>query len=165
MVTLNDWKRGFESALESLSDGWRELRDRASGALVRFRPNGDRTAAGDAVDGRVFGSWGFMAADLFDDDRNVVVRLEAPGMHKEDFQLEVRDDVLIVRGEKRFERESGDNHYRLMQCSYGSFRREIGLPVAVNADQASASYRDGVLRITLPKREAGRSSTIPVHVD
>ena len=164
MVNLNDWKRGLESALESLSDGWRELRDRASGALVRFKPEGDGATSGDAADGRS-GGWGVMAADLFDDDTSVVVRLEAPGMRKSDFNIEVRDGVLVVRGEKRFERETLESRYRLVQCSYGSFRREIGLPVAVNADLASASYRDGVLRVTLPKREAGRSSSIPVHID
>lgn len=160
MDMLNDWKRGLESALGSLSEGWRELRDRASGALVRFRPG-----ATDSADGHATSGWGFMAADLSDDDQNVIVRLEAPGMRKDDFGIEVRDDVLVVRGEKRFERENGDSRYHLVQCSYGSFRREIGLPVAVNASLAAATYRDGVLRINLPKREAGRSSAIPVHVD
>ncbi len=157
---LNDWKRGLESALGTLSEGWRELRDRASGALVRFRPGNTESA-----DGLVVSGWGFMAADLSDDDQNVVVRLEAPGMHKDDFAIEVRDDVLVVRGEKHFERESSDSRYHLVQCSYGSFRREIGLPVAVKANLATAAYRDGVLRITLPKHEAGRSGSIPVHVD
>jgi HSP20 family protein len=158
---LNDWKRGLESALGSLSEGWRELRDRASGALVRFRPGSTEASP----DGYSVSGWGFMAADLSDDDRNVVVRLEAPGMHKDDFAIEVRDDVLVVRGEKHFERESSDSRYHLVQCSYGSFRREIGLPVEVKANLATATYRDGVLRITLPKRAAGRSSSIPVQVD
>jgi HSP20 family protein len=106
--------------------------------------------------------WGLLAVDVFDDDERVVVRLEAPGMRKEDFRLEVRDDVLWVEGEKRFEREATRGHYRLMQCAYGRFQRAIGLPVPVRGEKARATYKDGVLRVELPKAESARTRRIEV---
>lgn len=160
---VSEWKHGLEHAWESLSEGWRELRDRAAGALTRFKPGTADTPAAPDDEPPIAGSWGFIAADLFDDDDRIVVRLEAPGMRKDDFSIDLRGELLVVQGEKRFERESREGRYRLMQCAYGSFRRTVPLPVPVQADKAKASYRDGVLRIELPKREASRTRRIPVQ--
>lgn len=166
MTMLTQWKQGIEHAFESLADGWRELGERASSALTRFKP-GSTTAAGGGPamdDLPPMGGWAFMAADVFDDDDKVVVRLEAPGMRREDFNVELHGDVLTVWGEKRFERESGRGQYRVIQCAYGSFRREVPLPVEVQADKTRASYRDGVLRVELPKVEGARTKRISVKV-
>jgi HSP20 family protein len=105
-----------------------------------------------------------IGGDVFDDDRRIVVRLEVPGMSKQDFDIEVLDEVLLVRGEKRFERESSEGRWRVLQCAYGSFSRRVPLPVKVLPDKASASYRDGVLRIELPKAEPGRPKRVNVRV-
>lgn len=104
-----------------------------------------------------------MAADVFDDDDRVVVRLEAPGMRREDFDIQLHDDMLSVYGEKRFEREASQGSYRLVQCAYGSFRRDIHLPVPVRADKTQASYRDGVLRVECPKAEHARTRRVAVQ--
>ncbi len=124
-------KQGADQAWESLSEGWRELSARASGALTRFRPAAapaKPTAGDDPLP--PLSSWAFMAADVFDDDDKVIVRIEAPGMRREDFNVEVKGDVLTVWGEKRIERESGSGRYRMVQCAYGRFRRDVTLPVS-----------------------------------
>ena len=91
-------KQGADQALESLSDSWRELGARASGALTRFLPS----AASDKSEARddalsPLSSWAFMAVDVVDDDEKVIVRVEAPGMQRDDFNLELKGDVLTVR--------------------------------------------------------------------
>jgi HSP20 family protein len=106
-----------------------------------------------------------LGGDVFEDDQRVVVRVELPGMDKDDIDISVQDDALVVRGEKRFEREQGAGRYRVLQCAYGSFRRTFALHAPVDADRAQASYRNGVLRIELPKAApaAPRRSSVKVE--
>jgi HSP20 family protein len=156
-------KQGADQAWESLSEGWRELSARASGALTRFRPapaSDNSPARGDAQ--LPFGGWSFLAADVFDDDDKVIVRIEAPGMRREDFNVELHDGVLTVWGDKQFDREATNGRYSVVQCAYGSFCRDVALPVPVKPDQTKASYRDGVLRIELHKADAARARRIAV---
>jgi len=157
-------KQGADHAWESLAEGWRDLIARASGALTRFRPGAspERSAARDD-DTPPLSGWAFMAADVFDDDQKLIVRLEAPGMRREDFNVELRGDVVSVWGEKRFERESAHGRYRVVQCAYGKFQREVPLPVPVKADKTRASYRDGVLRIELPKVESAKPRRVAIR--
>jgi HSP20 family protein len=158
-------EEGLKQAWESLAEGWRELGHRATGALTRFKPGAAGAGAGPSADDDLppLPGWAFLGADVFETDDKVIVRLEAPGMRREDFHVELEHDLLLVRGEKRFERESGAGRYRVMQCAYGSFRREIALPVPVQVDKTSATYRDGVLRIELPKAEGAKARTVDVH--
>jgi HSP20 family protein len=158
-------KQGAGQAWQSLSEGWRELSARASGALTRFRPAtaSNRDATVDAELPPFGGGWAFLAADVYDADDRLIVRIEAPGMRREDFDVELHGDVLTVSGEKRLDRESGDGQYRVVQCAYGSFRRDVVLPVPVKIDKTQASYRDGVLRIELPKAEGARARRIAVR--
>jgi HSP20 family protein len=104
-----------------------------------------------------------MAADVFDDADRLIVRIEAPGMRREDFDVELNGDVLTVRGEKRIDHEAGEGRWRVVQCAYGSFRRDVVLPVSVKADKPRASYRDGVLRIELPKSDEARVLQVAVQ--
>ena len=79
--------------------------------------------------------WSMLGGEVFEDDKRLVVRLEVPGMVKDDFDLQVvLEDALVVRGEKRFEGESSEGRWRVLQCAYGSFRRVVPLPTAVLAD-------------------------------
>ena len=157
-------KQGADQAWESLSEGWRELSARASGALTRFRPAPATDMSPVRNEGWLpFSGWAFMAADVFDDDDKVIVRIEAPGMRREDFNVELHGDILTVWGEKQFDREAGRGRYSVVQCAYDSFRREVTLPVSVKPDKTKASYRDGVLRIELPKVDAARARNIAVQ--
>lgn len=161
MGVVNEWKRNLGEAWETVADGWRDLRARAAEAVTRFRPSrGSDTADADV---ELPANWALLAADLYDDDDKVVVRLEAPGMSRNDFTVEVRDGHLVVAGEKRFERESTNGRYRTMQCAYGRFERVVQLPTKVQGDRAQARYRDGVLRIELPKAESHRARRIAVR--
>ena len=157
-------KQGADQAWESLSEGWRELSARASGALTRFRPAPTSNASTARDEGWLpFGGWAFMAADVFDDDDKVIVRIEAPGMRQEDFNVEVHGDLLTVWGEKQFDKEARSGRYSVVQCAYGSFRRDVALPASVKPDKTKASYRDGVLRIELPKADGSRARRIVVN--
>ena len=165
MTKLQEWRHGLEQAWDSVADGWREMSQRASGALIRFRRGHkeEEEEDGDDLPYRL-GSWGYVAADLYDDDNKVVVRLEAPGMKRDDFEVElIGDRLLSVQGRKRFERESTNGRYRMVQCAYGSFNRTVPLPVPVRLDRSKASYRDGVLRIELPKAEHAPARRIAIH--
>jgi HSP20 family protein len=156
-MKIDDIRQGFGSLWDSVADGWDRLRQGAAGALTRFRP-GEKSELPERadIDDAPFlpgPSWAMLGGDVFEDDRRIVVRLEAPGMEREDFDLHVSGDTLVVRGEKKFERESSQGRWRLLQCAYGAFHRSVPLPAAVRADEARASYRNGVLRVELPKRE------------
>jgi HSP20 family protein len=162
-------KQGADHAWESLAEGWRDLSARASGALTRFMPasateqSEPGTPAARDHGPPPFGGWAFMAADVFDDDDTVIVRIEAPGMRREDFNIELHGDTLSVWGEKRSDREVRRGRYSVVQCAYGSFRRDVVLPTAVQAEKTKASYRDGVLRVELPKAEEARARRIAVN--
>ncbi len=168
-MKLDEIKQGFSSFLDSVAEGWQHLRQSASSALTGFKP-GEHTnlpLRNDIDDAFYMPSigWSMLGGDLFEDDRRVVVRLEIPGMDKNELDVKVQDDTLVVRGEKRFERENTEGRYRTLQCAYGNFRRVVPLPAAVHADQAKASYRDGVLRVELPKVQADKPRQSTVRVD
>lgn len=95
----------------------------------------------------------------------VVVRADLPGVRKEDVQVEVEDDALIISGQRREEREEGgdDQGYRLVERSYGSFYRSVPLPQGANPDEIEATMRDGVLTVTLPVPEAARPRRITIQ--
>ena len=158
-------KQGAGSALASLSEGWRELRSHAGSALTRFRPNASQQSESRSVQALPsLSAWAFMAADVVDSKNEVVVRVEAPGMSRSDFELDLLGDVLSVRGEKRVDRESNFDGRHVIQCAYGSFRRDVVLPCEVSVDRAKATYRDGVLRVVLPKVRGAEPRRFSVKV-
>ena len=159
------FKQGVGHALESLADGWRELKSRAGGALTRFRADDAQPSAGAADFGPIgLSRWALMAADDIDDDDRVIVRLETPGMRREDIHIDALGTRLTIRGEKRSDREVRSGAYATVQCAYGAFQRDIELPAEVQVDKARATYRDGVLRIELPKAEGARRRHVTVKV-
>ena len=168
-MKIDDIRENLGQFWGSFSEGWDRLRHTAAGALTRFRP-GEQTQLPERheIDDPLHvpaQSWAMLGGDVFEDEQRLVVRIEAPGMRKEDFSIEIGGDTLQVRGEKRFERESTEGRWRVLQCAYGSFQRSVPLPAPVRGEEASASYRDGVLRIDLPKREPGRPGSVHVKVD
>lgn len=168
MATLQQVRRGLQDAWDNVVEGWQGLYHRASNAITQFTPGkkdrGDETGSGRDVSLRNAG-WGVLAAEVFDDNDKVVVRLETPGLEKTDFEVEVRDNYLVVRGEKRVERESSAGHYHITECAYGCFERAIPLPEEVDSSRAEAKYRNGVLRIELPRTSSVRKRAIRVDVN
>lgn len=164
MSTLHQLREGLNEAWDTLVEGWQRLYRRAAGAITRFTPGrreDEKTGSELAV--RSSG-WGVLASEVFDDDDQIVVRLEAPGMEKEDFDLQVLDNYLVIRGEKRYERERSEGQYRVTECAYGHFERAIPLPEEVESDKANATYKKGVLRVELPKSARGRRRKVTVEI-
>jgi len=158
----------FVSLWDNVSEGWRHLAHSAANALIRFKPGeGTNLPAEHEVDDAFYlptRSWAMLGGDVFEDEQRLVVRVEAPGLEKEDIDIQVENDALVVSGEKRFARESTQGHWRVMQCAYGSFRRVVPLQARVQADQAKATYKNGVLRVELPKAEPGVPKSVSIKV-
>jgi HSP20 family protein len=166
-MKLESIKEGFDALRDSVAEGWHQLRQSAANALTRFRPNEtSRLPERKDIDDPFFSlhGWSMLGGEVFEDDKRVVVRLEVPGMDKQDLAIEVHDDMLVLSGEKRFEREDSEGRWRVMQCAYGNFRRAIQLPAVVVADRSKASYRNGILRIELPKAEPKRPKVTRIEV-
>ena len=167
-MKLNDLRHGVGALWDSVTEGWERLRQTTAGALTSYKPaNKAHLPQPEEVDDASYkpsASWAMLGGDVFEDDKRIVVRLEAPGMSKGDFDIQVQDDALVVRGEKRFERESTEGRWRVLQCAYGSFLRTVPLPAGVKTDHSRASYRDGVLKVELAKAEPGkpRMTRVPV---
>jgi HSP20 family protein len=168
-MKLESVKESVGSLWNTLSDGWQQLRQTATTALTHFKPGSESSVpARSEVDDIAYWptrGWAMLGGDVFEDANRLVVKLEVPGMEKQDFDIEIVGDTLIVTGEKKFERESSEGRWQVVQCAYGSFRREIPLTTKVLLDGAKATYTNGVLRIELPKVEPSppRSRAIPVQ--
>ena len=140
-------------------------RELAGDALTRFQlktPRGEVETAEDRIVTHA-SRWGLLAAEVADNDKYVQVMLEVPGLEADDFDIEVRDNVLVVRGEKKLARDETKGHYHVMERAYGRFERAIRLPVSVEDDGAKAKYRNGVLTVSLPKSHSERARRISVE--
>ncbi|MBB6189910.1 HSP20 family protein [Sphingobium wenxiniae] len=106
---------------------------------------------------------GWPHVELGETDKELRVTAELPGLDEKDVEISVEEGALTLRGEKRSEVEDKDRGYS--ERSYGRFERRIGLPKGVDRDQASASFRNGVLTVTLPKTEAANEDVrrIPIN--
>ncbi len=89
--------------------------------------------------------------DVSETAKQVNIKAELPGMEADDIDLEVRDEMVLIRGEKKSEREQKDEQFYRLERSYGSFHRSIPLPAEIDVDQAKANFKNGVLSIKLPK--------------
>ena len=107
-----------------------------------------------------------LPVDIYEDTHKIVLKLEAPGMKKEDFDIQVENNTLSVRGERKFESSSEvkEENYHRVERRYGSFYRAFTLPQTVNPEQVEASYDAGILRIELAKRAEARPKQIKVSV-
>ena len=167
MSTLTDIRQGFSRAWDSLAAGWQELRDMAGDALTRFHP---KTSRGDdeTTDDKFLARssrWGILAAEVSDTGKRIDVTLEIPGLEPGDFEIEVINDVLVVRGEKKVSRNETRGHFHVTERAYGRFERAIRLPAAVDEKSAKAKYRAGVLTVKLPKAKQTTTRRITVECD
>jgi len=104
------------------------------------------------------------AVDIAEQDEEYLVRMELPGVRKEDVRITIENNVLTIRGEKKQESTFSEDSYRRIERSYGSFQRSFTLPVAVKSDKVDATTQDGVLMIRVPKAEEARPKQIEVKV-
>jgi len=140
---------------------WNPRRDELSLADLFFRdwPFGRLTRrAEEAPRGALLSP----AVDLSENEQGFVVTAELPGVRREDVTVELHEDVLTLRGEKKSEREEKKDRSHWIEREYGSFSRSFTLPPTALADQLKASFTDGVLRIEIPKKEATKARQIAI---
>ena len=107
------------------------------------------------------GSWS-PSVDIYENKEHIVLEAELPGMNREDFDLSIENNVITLRGERRFEKKDDTDNYHRVERAYGSFTRSFTLPNTVTAEGATADYSNGVLHVTLPKREETKARRIEV---
>ena len=162
MTWLEPLRKSAGEFMDTLGEGWDRLRQRSSGALTRFRrhrKDADSAAALPAIEE----TWGLLSAEVALTKKGLVVRIEAPGMNEDDFEISVEGRELVVRGEKHFEREDKDASYYLFESAYGAFERRLALPFDVRGDDAKARYRRGVLTIELRRADGSSGRRIAVE--
>lgn len=142
MNTMTPWT-GFgnlKQDMDRLLDRFFEPRLEDFGALTEWAPKLDVSETKDAI----------------------VVKAETVGVEAKDIQISLQEQLLTIKGEKRQEKEEKDEHYHRKERSYGSFARSIRLPVGVAADKVNASFKNGLLTITLQKTPAAKGTAIPI---
>lgn len=105
------------------------------------------------------------AIEVYEEKDDVVVKAEIPGIKKEELEVNITDDLLTIKGEKKKEEEVKEKGYYYSERSYGSFERSIEIPRAVHADKARASFKDGILEVRLPKTEEAKRKEVKLKVE
>ena len=102
--------------------------------------------------------------DVYEDEHNVTLKIEVPGIDEKDIDVRIENNTLTVHGERKFEKEEKEENYRRMERQYGSFTRTFTLPSTVNHDNVQANYDKGVLKIKLEKKAEAKPKQIKVNV-
>jgi HSP20 family protein len=104
------------------------------------------------------------AVDVYEDEHNVTLKIEVPGIDEKDIDVRIENNVLTVHGERKFEKEEKEENYRRIERQYGSFTRSFTLPNTVDSEKVNANYEKGVLKITLAKKAEAKPKQIKVNV-
>src|SRR5213594_2487313 len=104
------------------------------------------------------------AVDVYEDEHNVTLKIEVPGIDEKDIDVRIENNTLTVHGERNFEKEEKEENYRRVERQYGSFTRSFTLPSSVDSGQVSAHYDNGVLKIKLAKKAEAKPKQIKVNV-
>jgi HSP20 family protein len=140
-------------------DPFRDLRSLQEEVNRLFSTNLTRAFGDD--EGIARGAWN-PTVDIYENKDQIVIEAELPGMSREDFDLSFENNVITLRGERRFEKRDESDNYHRVERSYGSFARSFTLPPTVSGEGIAAEYRNGVLRVTLPKREEIKARRIEI---
>lgn len=108
---------------------------------------------------------GAPALDIEENDDEIIVTADLPGIDREDYTVEISGRSLFIRGEKKHATERRDKGYYYAERSYGAFTRALPLPCEVEADKASARHQNGVLRVTLPKTARAKAARVQVKIN
>jgi HSP20 family protein len=100
--------------------------------------------------------------DIYETDEAFMLKAELPGFSKEDVSIEVQENRLIIRGERKRETEAKEEQYHRLERAYGRFERAFWLPTTVDTEQIQATFKDGVLELRLPKSSAAKPKQIPL---
>lgn len=103
------------------------------------------------------------AVDIYDDNDKIVIKAELPGMDKKDIDIDLKDHILTLKGERNYENEKKEGSYYHRERTFGKFQRSFRLPVDSVADRIGAEFKDGILTIEVPKAEEEKPKKIAVH--
>lgn len=146
MRTLSRWEpfRGFPTFQDQLSRIFGDTLDRSGeeSNLTAWAP----------------------AVDIFETEHELVVKADLPDVKPEELDIRVENNILTIRGERKFEKKVNEDNYLRVERSYGSFSRSFSLANTVNAEAIKADYKNGVLTLSIPKREEAKPKQIKVSV-
>ena len=146
-------------------------------ALVRWSPSREMTTLhnyfnrffddmfpeGGFDNGELAPAHWFPRVDILDKDEEIVIKAELPGMEKEDIKIDVRDRVLTLRGERKYDNEVNDKNYYRRERAFGKFERSFDLPDGLDPEKIKADYKDGLLSVEIPKPEKVKPKKITIH--
>jgi HSP20 family protein len=104
------------------------------------------------------------AVDIFENGDNLVLKAELPGVNPDDVEIRVEDNTLYLKGERKFDNEVKEQNYHRVERTYGTFTRTFSLPNSIDSEKVAAEYKDGVLTLTMPKKEEAKPKTIKINV-
>ncbi len=159
MNTLTNIQNSLGNMFHSISDGWQHFYQRCKGALTHFESSDEHSADKDQQ--RL--SWGLLNTDIVDNEKNFIVTMEVPGLDKSDINVDVQNNMLTISGIKRFKQEHDKGQYHIMECAYGRFQRSLMLPTSVSKDKIDAHYKNGVLRLVIPKQKPMKKIQIQIN--
>lgn len=138
---------------------WEEMEKRLSNVIERAIgvPNGEKKEAISVAE------WS-PVVDITEDEKEYVIKAEIPEMKKEEIKINVHDDVLSVSGERKYEQEEKGKKYHRVERSYGSFMRSFTLPEDADGSKIAAEYKDGVLKLHLPKTDKAKSKAVEIKI-
>jgi HSP20 family protein len=105
------------------------------------------------------------AVDIFETPNELVVKADLPDVDEKDIDIRVENNLLTIRGERRFEKNVSEDNYLRVERTYGAFSRSFSLPITVNTEAIHAEYKNGVLTVILPKREESKPRQVKVSVN
>jgi len=133
--------RDFRNMLERHFGGWKAA-DESTAALSTWSPR----------------------MDVYENVEAITVKMDLPGIDQKDLQINLENNVMTVSGERKFEHEDKHGNCQRAECFYGTFSRSFTIPNTVAADQIKANYKDGVLSLTLPKKEESKPKRIDIKL-
>ncbi|HXM97311.1 MAG TPA: Hsp20/alpha crystallin family protein [Candidatus Dormibacteraeota bacterium] len=144
-------------------------------SLNRFEPSRSSNSLQDQIN-RVFNdvferseessltTWA-PAVDIFETEHELVVKADLPDVKPEELDVRVENNILTIRGERKFEKKVNESNYLRVERAYGAFSRSFSLANTVNSDAIKAAYKNGVLTLSIPKREEAKPKQIKVNVE
>lgn len=102
--------------------------------------------------------------DIRETEDSLVLKAELPGVKPDDVEIRVEDSTLYMKGERKFEKEVKEENFHRVERSYGTFSRSFSLPSSIDSDKVKAEYQNGILTLTMPKREESKPKTIKIGV-
>jgi HSP20 family protein len=141
---------------------WEPFRDLLS-LQERMNRMFDESYRGRGTEDWMGGAWA-PAVDIYEQNGNIVLQAELPGLDPKDVDVRVENNVLTLRGQRKLDETVNKDNYHRVERSYGAFTRSFTLPSQVDTEKIQANYKDGVLRLTLPTREEAKPKQIAINV-